>query len=143
MNGSKGLLLNPSKDRKLQLSSFGSGFWWKLSSVWKVKLSWLNGIINSLLVVPWGDCLVPFTFSKCFLFLFFRLLALFFCSYEHIFQIRLVTVKRKVILSYHKKNCVAGARRDFLVLAFPLHVKGFLGHQKSVKFSENAGLFLS
>ena len=67
----------------------------------------------------------------------------FFCSYEHIFQIRLVTVKRKVILSYHKNNCVAGARRDFLVLAFPLHVKGFLGHQKSVKFSENAGLFLS
>ena len=42
-----------------------------------------------------------------------------------------------------KNNCVAGARRVFLVLVFPLHVKGFLGHQKSVKFSENAGVFLS
>ena len=72
----------------------------------------------------------------------------------HILQIRFVTVKRKVKLSYHnnKKNCVAGARyRDILVLAFPLHVKGVFRHPKrryskmapSEKFSENAGLFLS
>ena len=73
----------------------------------------------------------------------------------HILQIRFVTVKRKVKLSYHKKKkkkCVAGARyRDILVLAFPLHVKGVFRHPKrrfskmapSEKFSENAGLFLS
>ena len=75
----------------------------------------------------------------------------------HILQIRFVTVKRKVELSYHKKkkkkkNCVAGARhRDILVLPFPLHVKGVFRHPKrryskmahSEKFSENAGLFLS
>ena len=71
----------------------------------------------------------------------------------HILQIRFVTVKRKAKLSYHKKkNCVAGARnRDFLVLAFPLPVKGVFRHPKrryskmapNEKFSENAGLFLS
>ena len=50
----------------------------------------------------------------------------------HILQNGFVTVKRKVKLSYHKKkNCVAGARnRDFLVLAFPLHVKGVFRHPK-------------
>ena len=61
----------------------------------------------------------------------------FFCSYEHIFQIRLVTINcmRKVILiKLPQKKCVAGAFRDFLVLAFPLHVKGFLAHQKCEVF---------
>ena len=84
-------------------------------------------------------------FRNVFLFLFFRLLALLFCSYEHIFQIRLVTInyKRKVILSYHNKNCVAGARRDFLFLAFPLHVKGFLGHQKCEVFSKRRRILIT
>ena len=75
--------------------------------------------------------------------MFFRLFVFVFSTFGTFFlQLRtyfsnsiiLVTVKRKVILTYHKKNCVAGARRDFLVLAFPLHVKGFLGHQKCEVF---------
>ena len=46
-----------------------------------------------------------------------------------------INYKRKVILiKLPQKKCVAGARRDFLVLAFPLHVKGFLGHQKCEVF---------
>ena len=42
--------------------------------------------------------------------------------------------KGYIKLPQKKKKCVAGARRDFLVLAFPLHVKGFLGHQKCEVF---------
>ena len=47
-------------------------------------------------------CLFVFVFST---------FGTFFCSYEHIFQIRLVTVKRKVILSYHKKLCCWSPQR--------------------------------
>ena len=49
-------------------------------------------------------CLFVFVFST---------FGTFFCSYEHIFQIRLVTInyKRKVILSYHKNLCCWSPQR--------------------------------
>ena len=54
-----------------------------------------------------------------FVFVFSTFGTFFFGSYEHIFQIRLVTVKRKVIWSYHKKQLCCWSPQSFSRFSLP------------------------